>query len=85
MLYLQGKARKAHKVRAALEDEIADQCTCIPVLSQLKPAFVSLVRQGAELRHSKRVLPHQKKPDKQHYRNLVAQNAWIRANLFDAL
>ena len=37
------------------------------------------------MRHSKRVLPHPKKPDKQHYRNLVAQNAWIRANLFDAL
>ena len=25
------------------------------------------------------------KPDKSHYRNLVAQNEWIRSNLFDAL
>ena len=59
--------------------------TCLPVLSLLKPAFASLVRQGAELRHSKQVLPHPKKPDRLHYRNLVAQNAWIRANLFDAV
>ena len=73
--------QEKHKVRAVLEDELADQCACVPVLSQLKPAFVSLVRQGAEFRHSKRVLPHPKNTDKQRYRNLVAQNAWIRANL----
>jgi hypothetical protein len=60
--------------------------TCLPVLSLLMPAFISLVRQGAELRHSKRVLPHPKKSDKQHYRNLGTKCfMWIRANLFDAL
>jgi len=41
--------------------------------------------QGAELRHSKHVLPNPKKRSKQHYRILVTQNAWIRANLLDAL
>jgi len=59
--------------------------TCLPVLSLAKPAFLSLKRQGAELRHSKRVLPNPKKRYKQHYRNLVAQNTWIRVNLFNAL
>lgn len=59
--------------------------TSLPVLSLVKPAFLSLKRQGAELRHSKHGLPNPKKRYKQHYRNLVAQNAWIRANLLDAL
>ncbi len=45
---------------------------------------MSMVRQGAELRRRKQILPNPRKPEKQHYRNLVAQNA-IRANLFDAL
>ena len=55
---------------------------CKPVLGKLKANFDSLVRTGGELRHSKRVLPE---PRKLHYRNIVAQNEWIRANLFDAL
>lgn len=59
--------------------------TCKPVLEQIKSNFLSLVRSDLELRHSKRVLPNPVKPDKLHYRNLVAQNEWIRSNLFDAL
>ena len=31
------------------------------------------------------MLPEPRKPDKSHYRNLVAQNQWIRSNLFDGL
>ena len=71
-------------VRTTLEDELADsdQCACVPVYTHLKAAFLSLKRQGAELRHSKQVLPNPKKPDNEYYRNLVARNAWIRANLF---
>jgi hypothetical protein len=59
--------------------------TCKPVLELFKPTFQSLVRADIELRHSKTVLPNPVKPDKIHYRNLVAQNQWIRSNLFDAL
>ena len=59
--------------------------TCAPVLETCKHAFQLLIRQGAELRHCKSVLPNPKKPDVQHYRNRVKQNAWIRSNLFDAL
>ena len=62
-----------------------DRPTCAPVLETGKHAFQSLVRQGAELRHCKNVLPNPKKPDIQHYQNLVQQNAWIRSNLCDAL
>ena len=59
--------------------------SCTPVLEQLKVNFDSLVQTGRELRHCKRVLPEPRKPDKLHYRNLVAQNQWIRNNLFDDL
>ena len=56
--------------------------SCTLILEQLK---VNFDRTGRELRHSKRVLPEPRKPDKLHYRNLVAQNQWIRNNLRDAL
>ena len=59
--------------------------TCDPVLTQLKPHFDSLVRQGLDLRKRKRILPTPQKPDSLHYRNLVDQNRWVRCNLFDAL
>ena len=59
--------------------------TCDPVLKQLKLHFDSLVRQGLDLRKRKRKLLSPRKPNKLHYRNLVAQNKWIRSNLFDAL
>ncbi len=80
--YLKGKSRKAHKLRPDLEDGLCttahiegtssamdtDHCTaCSPVLTRLKPDFVSMVRQDAELRYCKRVLPNPKKPEKQHY------------------
>ena len=96
-IYLMRKSRKAHNFRPNLEEGLqtneectssmdTDRCfTCLPVLALLKPAFLSLTQQGAELRHSKCILPNPKKWDKQHYRNSVAQSAWIRANLFDAL
>ena len=51
--YLEGKSRKAHKLRPNLESELSEQCACLPVLSRLKPAFTSLVRQEAELRYSR--------------------------------
>ena len=95
--YLEGRSRKVHKLRNDAEQGLkADQaharetthgpCTsCRPALEKLQPVFDSFVRSDLELRHSKRVLPEPKKPDKTHYRNLVAQNEWIRSNLFDGL
>ena len=64
----------------------SEHCTdCKPVLEKLLPKFESFVCSDIELRHRKRVLPNPRKPDKLHYRNLVAQNEWIRCYLFDAL
>ena len=40
--------------------------TCDPVLTQLKPHFDSLVRQGLDLRKRKRILPTPQKPDSLH-------------------
>ena len=98
--YLEGRSRKAHKLRQDIETGLQEQpttsnaqssttessCTnCKPVLEKLLPTFQAFTRRDIELRHRKRVLPNPRKPDKQHYRNLVAQNEWIRGNLFDAL
>ena len=98
--YLEGRSRKVHKLRHDIETGLQEQpatssaqpsttgstCTsCKPVLEKLLPTFQTFTRRDIELRHRKRVLPNPRKPDKQHYRNLVAQNEWIRGNLFDAL
>ena len=50
---------------------------CKPVLEKLLPKFESFVRSDIELRHRKRVLPDPHKPDKLHYRNLIAQYDWM--------
>ena len=98
--YLSGNARKAHRLRSDLEERLSTpqleehaestsssvHCTtCAPVLEAFRSTFLSFRRQGTELRHSGRVLPNSRKPDTQHYRNLVQQNKWIRSNLFDAV
>ena len=89
--YLEGRSRKVHKLRHDVEEGLrAEQpnhpCTsCKPALEKLLPVFQSFVRSDIELRHRKRVLPEPRKPDKLHFRNLVAQNEWIRNNLFDGL
>lgn len=44
-----------------------------------------LKHRGIELRKRKRKLPNPKHPDRPYYRNLVLQNEWLRANIFDCL
>lgn len=89
--YLEGRSRKVHKLRHDVEEGLrAEQpnhpCTsCKPALEKMLDVFQSFVRSDIELRHRKRVLPEPRKPDKLHFRNLVAQNEWIRNNLFDGL
>ena len=73
-------------VAASSSSSSSPQClSCTPVLEKVKGIFNSFVCRDQELRHSKRVLPEPRKPDKLNYCNLVAQNHWIRSNLFDAL
>lgn len=58
---------------------------CKPVLSRYQLMFQSFVHQGSELKRRKSTNPHPKRPDMQHYRNLKAQNEWIRSNVFNAM
>ena len=50
-------------------------------LSRVQQSFFGLKMQGSEIK--RRRVPTNE--DKQHYRNLVAQNEWLRANVFDAM
>ena len=58
--------------------------SCAPVLEKYATTFREMKRQGSELKRRKLINPHPKKQDKEHYRDLVKQNDWIRNNIFDA-
>ena len=59
--------------------------SCAPVLNKYAVPFKSLVRQGSELKRRKSINPAPRKPNFQHYRDLVKQNEWLRNNIFDAM
>lgn len=44
-----------------------------------------MVRQGTELKKRKKRLPIPHHPERDHYRDLVLQNEWLQANVFDAM
>ena len=48
-------------------------------------AFHQLKHRGSELKKRKQKLPNPKHPDRPHYRNLILQNEWLRANVFDSV
>ena len=90
--YMDGRSRKAYKLRKDID--IAQKqmgspphmpdlvcITCSEALSRIQQSFFGLKRQGSEIK--RRQVP--KNQDKQHYRNLVVQNEWLRANVFDAM
>ena len=58
--------------------------SCTPVLEKYCTAFKDMKRQGSELKQRKLINPHRKQADKEHYRDLVKQNEWLRNNIFDA-
>ena len=60
-------------------------CKCYPVLSRYKETFQGLVHQGSELKRRKHTNPYPKRSDMQHYRDMNAQNAWLRNHMFDGL
>ena len=80
-------SRKAYKTQKDLDDsfeksDIPDVCdVCTPALKQIKETFKVLKHQGTELKKRKNQLPHPKRPDREHYQNLTAQNEWLRANI----
>ena len=59
--------------------------SCVPVLNKYAPIFKGLKRQGSELKRRKVSNPHPKHPERELYRDLVKQNDWLRANVFDSL
>ena len=59
--------------------------SCTPILEKYAVSFHGLKQQGSELKKRKHLNPHPKKPNHEHYRNLVKQNLWIRANIFDSM
>ena len=90
--YMDGRSRKAYKLRKDIDT--AQKCmgspphmpeqvchNCSVALSRVQQSFFGLKRQGSEIK--RRQVPTNE--DKQHYRNLVAQNEWLRANVFDAM
>ena len=53
---------------------------CEPVLSRYKDIFSGMVHQGSELKLKKSSNPHPKR-DMKHYRDMNAQNLWLRNNV----
>ena len=63
-----------------------DVCnSCAPVLEKYTSTFKNILRQGSELKSRKKVNPNPRKPNFQHYRDLVKQNEWLRNNIFDPM
>ena len=99
-LYLAGKSRGPYKlnrsVNESLTESSADEqprtsemagevCSkCQPVLLRYQDEFKSMKKQGSSLKKVKRINPVPKRADLTHYRDLKAQNDWLRANMFDS-
>ena len=58
---------------------------CVTVLSRWQDTFKSFVKQGSELKKRKAINPYPKRSDIPPYRDLNAQNEWLRNNVFDAM
>ena len=63
-----------------------DVCKCCePVLLKYSDTFMGLKMQGSELKKRKKINPHPKRPNFDHYHDLKKQNEWLRSNVFDAM
>ena len=58
---------------------------CNPAFGKIVEGFRKLVHQGSELKKREKGIQLQKHEDRVHYCNIVAQNEWIRGNIFDAM
>ena len=99
-IYKAGKSRGPYKLRSideslsksSTEDESSEvgtnlstgMCTkCQPVLARFTDTFKSMKKQGSSLKMVKRPVP--RRADMDHYRDLKAQNDWLRSNVFDSM
>ena len=91
--FFEGEARKPYRVRKSLRRSLEDNDTgidcvckqCAPALDKVVEGFRKLRHQGSELKKRKKRYPTPKHRDREHYRDLVAKNAWIRGNIFDPM
>ena len=91
--FFEGEARKPYRVHKSLRRSLEDNDTgidfvckqCAPALGKVVDGFRKLRHQGSELKKRKRRYPTPKHRDREHYRDLVAQNAWVRGNIFDPM
>ena len=58
---------------------------CSVALSKIAEGFHRLKHQGSELKKWKTTYPSPKDTQREHYRNLVAQNEWLHGNIYDAM
>ena len=91
--FVRGGARSVYKVRSkdlerslSLSPSLEGVCqSCASGLSGIAVGFCKLRQQGTELKKRKSRLPHPKHPERDHYRDINAQNEWLRGNVFDAM
>ena len=58
---------------------------CVPALAKIVEGFYRLRHQGTELKKRRTGYPEPKRQGTGHYQNIVAQNEWLRNNIFDAM
>ena len=58
---------------------------CSPALTKIAESFHRLKHQGSELKKRKCSYPSPKVAGREHYRNVVAQNEWLRGNTYDSM
>ena len=92
--YLDGQARGAYHLRKSLDDSFKDRSSpqlegvckyCSPSLSKIAEGFTRLTHNGSDLKKRKKCYPNPKDSSRAHYQNAVAQNEWIRGNIFDSM
>ena len=91
--FVSGTARSVYKVRSKelgkslqLSSSLEGVCQSFASgLSGIAAGSCKLSQQETELKKRKSRLPHPKHPDRQHYRDINAQNEWLRGNVFDAM
>ena len=91
--YMGGKSQKAYWLHEDLAKSVEGSppvmegvCSmCQQWLTRIAEGFNCLRHQGTELKKRMKILPHPKHPDRTYYRNTIAQNEWLRANVFDSM
>ena len=89
--YIHGTARGVYQLRSKdletamdLSPTVKGVCsTCASGLAGIASGFKKLKHEGTELKKRKtKMLTH---PEREHYRDINAQNEWLRGNVFDSM